>query len=180
MKLTKDFSQCQRCIFHVIATGKEMCCCTGDMLFLDGKEENCPDFITAQMVALNMMRKKKIEERQKKEAQERLEEEKRKKEEYERSHPLEFWQLLYNVDNPLNYYITHEVRAKPCFRVDDDYKHYADSKIILYYSTEEKAYQKYRKVLENRIESVQDELLALQKGLAALDSRKLTGHGERK
>lgn len=175
MNLTKDFSQCQDCVFYINGDGKELCCCTGDKLLLDVKEENCPDHITTEEVAMNMKRRKEATERQKKEEQERLEREKREKEEYERTHPKEFWTLFYLENYPLCYEITshYEENGSP-YPVDNNRSHWTgenNEDAVYYFSTEEKAYQKYKEVLEEYIKDAEAELLKMRERLTYLKAQ---------
>lgn len=173
MKLTKDFSQCKDCVFYIMGDGKELCCRTGDKLLLDVKEENCPDHITAETVAMNMKRHKEAVERQKKEAQERAEEEKKKQEEYERTHPKEYWTLRFYEEYPLRYEILSHSGERPRYPVDTNQIHWDgenDSEVVYYCSTEEKAYQKYKKVLEEYIRDAEEQILELKERLTFLKS----------
>lgn len=171
MKITRDLSQCQDCVFYIKGDGKELCWRTGDKLLLVDKEENCSDHITAETVDMIMKRHEEAVERQKKEAQERAERE--KKEEYERTHPLEYWTLSYQWENPLSYEISSYSGERSRYPVDDNVIHWVgggDDEIIYYYSTEEKAYQKYKEVLEEYIEDAEAELLERRERLAVLKS----------
>ena len=173
MNLTKDFSQCKDCVFYINGDGKELCYCTGDKLLLDAKEENCPDYITAETVALYMKRNEEAIKQQKKEEQERLEKEKREKEEYERTHPKEFWTLRYQWLNPLGYEILSYSGERPLYPVDNDVVHWegeVEDDMVYYYSTEEKAYQKYKEVLEEHIEDAEAEILKMKERLVFLKS----------
>lgn len=176
MVLTKDFSQCKDCVFYINGDGKELCCCTGDKLLLDGKEENCPDHTTAEEVAMNMKRRKEATERQKKEEQERLEKEKREKEEYERAHPKEFWTLRYYWLYPLRYEILSYSGERSLYPVDNNIIHWdgeGDDEAVYYCSTEEKAYQKYKEVLEEHIKDAETELLETRERLTYLKAHGL-------
>ena len=173
MKLTKDLSQCQDCVFYRVEQDIATCYCSGKGLILDGKWESCPDYASVDTAAQMILSDRKASERAKKEAQERAEEERKKQEEYERTHPKEYWTLRYHWQNPLSYEILSHSGKRPLYPVDNDEVHWegeADDDMVYYVSTQEKAYQKYKEVLEEEIEDIETKLLEMKERLTFLKS----------
>ena len=174
MAMTKDFSQCQNCIFHKITNNNEVCFQPGTNFILDLKKEDCPDFIPIGLGIEIINDWKDRAERQKKEEKERLEREMREQEEYERTHPKEFWTLRYHYLYPLRYDIWSYSGERSLYPVDDNKIHWDgedDEEYVYYYSTEEKAYQKYKEVLEEYIKDAEAELLEMRERLTYLKAQ---------
>lgn len=176
MVLTKDFSQCQDCVFYKINQGIATCNYSGKGTILDNKLEECPDYASRDEAAQLVLDKRECLKKITKEEQERLEKEKREKEEYERAHPKEFWILRYKWSCPLKYEILFYCGCHPLYPVDNNTIHWDgedDDEIICYCSTEEKAYQRYKEVLEEYIKDDEAELLEMRERLTYLKAHGL-------
>lgn len=176
MKLTKDFSQCQDCVFCKINQGVTTCNYGGEEWTLAAKYEDCPNYASMDEAIQSVLNKREYPKRAEREEQERLEREKREKEEYERTHPKEFWTLRYKWSCPLKYEILFYYGCHPLYPVDDNKIHWDgedDEEGVYYYSTEEKAYQKYKEVLEEYIKDAEAELLEMRERLTYLKAHGL-------
>ena len=177
MVLTKDFSQCQDCVFYKINQGIATCNYSGKGTILDNKLEECPDYASRDEAAQLVLDKREYLKKITKEEQERLEKEKREKEEYERAHPKRYWTLTYLEEYPLQYEITSCYEENgPRYPVDDNRLHWTgenDENVVYYYSTTEKAYQKYKEVLEEYIKDDEAELLEMRERLTYLKAHGL-------
>ena len=177
MKLTKDFSQCQDCVFCKINQGVTTCNYGGEEWTLAAKYEDCPNYASMDEAIQSVLNKREYLKRAEREEQERLEREKREKEECERTHPKEFWTLFYLENYPLCYEITshYEENGSP-YPVDNNRSHWTgenNEDVVYYYSTEEKAYQKYKEVLEEYIKDAEAELLEMRERLTYLKAHGL-------
>ena len=171
MAMTKDFSQCQNCIFHKIEQGRNICYNIDDGVYLAEKLEDCPDYTSTPIVAQWLKNYLAGIERQKKEEQERLERKKREQEEYERTHPDEAWELFYEIDNILAVEIYSFDNTKVKYKVDDDKSHWdgENGDVIYYYSTQRKCYEMYKEKLKQYIKDTKEELKRMKDKLKEVE-----------